>query len=146
MQTEINNIQKPFPFKTSCRKPNKLQLYMVRRPGTRCAAYSEIFPPPKISVNALKKESTVFNFFQIILAYSSEKNIFLGKLRKLLLAFCGKFGRIWQKKKLSVCKFAICAIGRFDAKTLMLTEWFFCLIRNMSEKKQISHHIPVQVY
>ena len=34
MQTEINNIQKPFAFKTSCRKPNKLQLYMVRRPET----------------------------------------------------------------------------------------------------------------
>ena len=34
-QTEINIIQKPSLFKTSCRKPNKLQLYMVRRPGNK---------------------------------------------------------------------------------------------------------------
>ena len=34
-QTELNIIQKPSLFKTSCRKPNKLQLYMVRRPGNK---------------------------------------------------------------------------------------------------------------
>ena len=35
IQTEINIIQKPSLFKTTCRKPNNLQLYMVRRPANK---------------------------------------------------------------------------------------------------------------